>query len=84
MGKPDPATVGARVTRPTDSTGAPDGMRFNVPPGWPPPPPGWVPPPGFRPDPSWPPVPLDWLWWIPVTSGDTAVLPPPPAPGIGT
>lgn len=59
-------------------------MRFNVPPGWPPPPPGWVPPPGFRPDPSWPPVPLDWLWWIPVTSGDTAVLRPPPAPGIGT
>ena len=36
------------------------GLRFNPPPGWPPPPPGFVPPPGWQPDPSWPPAPPGW------------------------
>jgi hypothetical protein len=39
-------------------------MRFNCPPGWPPPPPGWAPSPGWKPDPSWPPPPPGWLLWV--------------------
>ena len=38
-------------------------MRFNCPPGWPPPPPGWSPSPGWKPDPSWPPPPAGWALW---------------------
>jgi Domain of unknown function (DUF4190)/Septum formation len=40
-------------------------MRFNPPPGWPPPPKGFAPGPGWRPDPSWPPVPPGWQLWVP-------------------
>jgi hypothetical protein len=41
-------------------------MRFNPPPGWPPPPPeGFVPGPDWRPDPSWPPAPPGWQFWLP-------------------
>lgn len=40
-------------------------MRFNPPPGWPPPPEGFTPDPGWRPDPSWPPVPPGWQLWVP-------------------
>jgi Domain of unknown function (DUF4190)/Septum formation len=40
-------------------------MRFNPPPGWPPPPPGFVPGPGWRPDASWPPPPDGWQLWLP-------------------
>lgn len=39
-------------------------MRFNPPPGWPPPPAGWTPPPGWQPDPSWPPPPPGWVLWV--------------------
>ena len=39
-------------------------MRFNTPPGWPPPPPGWVAPPGWRPDPTWPQPPAGWPLWV--------------------
>ena len=39
-------------------------MRFNPPPGWPPPPEGFTPDPGWRPDPSWPPVPPGWQLWV--------------------
>ena len=38
-------------------------MRFNCPPGWPPPPPGWSPSPGWKPDPTWPPPPAGWALW---------------------
>jgi collagen type III alpha len=44
----------------------PTGIKFNVPPNWPPPPAGWTPPPGWRPDPTWLPAPDGWQWWIPV------------------
>jgi len=45
-------------------------MRFNAPPGWPPPPSeNWLPPPGWRPDPSWPKAPRRWAWWT-VTDAD--------------
>src|SRR5215469_3115881 len=40
-------------------------MRFNQPPGWPPPPPGFVPGPSWRPDPRWPPPPAGWQLWVP-------------------
>ena len=40
-------------------------MRFNPPPGWPPPPPGFVPGPSWRPDPRWPPPPAGWQLWVP-------------------
>lgn len=40
-------------------------MRFNPPPGWPPPAEGFVPGPGWRPDPSWPPAPPGWQFWLP-------------------
>src|SRR5215469_9870554 len=40
-------------------------MRFNPPPGWPPPPDGFTPDPGWRPDPSWPPPPPGWQLWAP-------------------
>src|SRR5215469_14023985 len=39
-------------------------MRFNPPPGWPPPPDGFAPDPGWRPDPSWPPAPPGWQLWV--------------------
>jgi hypothetical protein len=39
-------------------------MRFNPPPGWPPPPEGFTPDPGWQPDPSWPPAPPDWQLWV--------------------
>jgi hypothetical protein len=55
------------------------GLRFNPPPGWPPPPPGFVPPPGWRPDPSWPPPPSGWRLWVP----DDPVASPGGWPGIG-
>ncbi len=53
------------------------GVRFNPPPGWPPPPAGFVPPPGWQPDPSWPPPPPGWQLWIP----DDTVPAPAPMPG---
>jgi hypothetical protein len=40
------------------------GLRFNPPPGWPPPPEGFVPGPGWQPDPSWPPPPPGWRLWV--------------------
>ena len=40
------------------------GLRFNPPPGWPPPPEGFVPQPGWQPDPSWPPPPPGWQLWV--------------------
>src|SRR5690625_7761255 len=40
------------------------GMRYNSPPGWPPPPEGWSPPPGWEPDPSWGPAPPGWQFWV--------------------
>ena len=49
-------------------------MRFNPPPGWPPPPEGFMPDPGWQPDPSWPPAPPGWQLWVPDESG----------PGAGT
>lgn len=39
-------------------------MRFNPPPGWPPPPPGFAPGPDWRPDPRWPPPPPGWQLWV--------------------
>ncbi len=39
-------------------------LKFNPPPGWPPPPAGWVPPEGWQPDPSWPVPPAGWPLWI--------------------
>jgi hypothetical protein len=39
-------------------------MRYNPPPGWPPPPPGFTPGPGWEPDPSWPPPPPGWPLWV--------------------
>jgi hypothetical protein len=39
-------------------------LRFNPPPGWPPPPPGFAPDDGWRPDPSWPPAPPGWQLWV--------------------
>jgi collagen type III alpha len=44
----------------------PTGVRFVVPPGWPPPPADWIPPAGWQPDPSWPVAPDGWQWWVPV------------------
>ncbi len=44
----------------------PSGIKFVVPPGWPPPPEAWIPPPGWQPDPSWPAAPDGWQWWVPV------------------
>jgi hypothetical protein len=44
--------------------GAAVGMRYNPPPGWPPPPPGFSPKPGWQPDPSWPPAPPGWQLWV--------------------
>jgi hypothetical protein len=40
------------------------GLRYNPPPGWPPPPRGFTPKPGWRPDPSWPPPPPGWQLWV--------------------
>jgi hypothetical protein len=40
------------------------GLRYNPPPGWPPPPPGFTPKPGWQPDPSWPPPPPGWQLWV--------------------
>ncbi|MEU8239990.1 hypothetical protein AB0C07_17225 [Actinoplanes missouriensis] len=46
--------------------GAPTGIKFVVPPGWPVPPDGWYPPDGWRPDPGWPLAPAGWQWWVPI------------------
>lgn len=46
----------------------PGGLRFNPPPGWPPPPAGWVPPVGWTPDPAWPTPPEGWVLWLPADS----------------
>jgi hypothetical protein len=56
------------------------GLRFNPPPGWPPPPAGFVPPPGWQPDPSWPPPPPGWQLWVPDDS-EPPPAPVPPVPG---
>ncbi len=69
------------MTEPTEPPRPPEGMRFNAPPGWPPPPPGWVPTAEFAPDPSWPDAPGGWPWWVPAGGPDlekTSVLPAPP------
>jgi hypothetical protein len=47
-------------------------MRFNPPPGWPPPPEGFTPDPGWQPDPSWPPAPPGWQLWVPDELGSDA------------
>lgn len=52
----------------------PNGMRFNPPPGWPPPPKEWMPTAEWRPDPSWPPAPAGWVFWVPE---DAQASPPP-------
>lgn len=39
-------------------------VRFNAPPGWPPPPKGFSPPLGWQPDPDWPPAPPGWKFWV--------------------
>jgi hypothetical protein len=44
--------------------GAVVGLRYNPPPGWPPPPPGFSPRPGWQPDPSWGPPPPGWQLWL--------------------
>jgi hypothetical protein len=44
--------------------GAVVGLRYNPPPGWPPPPRGFTPKPGWQPDPSWPPPPPGWQLWV--------------------
>lgn len=49
----------------------PTGIRFAVPPDWPPPPAGWIPPVGWQPDPSWPVAPDGWQWWVPVWEQDS-------------
>jgi collagen type III alpha len=61
-----PAAVSAEPTAHRPVPPRPTGIRFVVPPGWPPPPTGWVPPAGWRPDSSWPVAPEDWQWWVPV------------------
>ena len=40
------------------------GLRYNPPPGWPPPPRGFTPKAGWQPDPSWPPPPPGWQLWV--------------------
>jgi uncharacterized membrane protein YhaH (DUF805 family) len=62
------------------------GLRFNPPPGWPPPPEGFVPPPGWQPDPSWPPPPPGWRLWVddqqmPGQGQAPPTVPPGPPPG---
>jgi Domain of unknown function (DUF4190)/Septum formation len=62
------------------------GLRFNPPPGWPPPPAGFVPPPGWQPDPSWPPPPPGWQLWVPDDTEPTPGPMPPmpgPTPAVG-
>jgi Domain of unknown function (DUF4190) len=59
-------------------------MRFNPPPGWPPPPADFVPPPGWQPDPSWPPPPPDWRLWVddqPIPGARPWPAAPPPGYG---
>lgn len=51
-------------------------LRFNPPPGWPPPPEGWVPYPEWRPNPSWPPAPPGWAFWVPEVSTSAESDPP--------
>lgn len=56
-------------------------MKFNTPPGWPPPPAGWVPDATWSPDPSWPPAPPGWNFWVPHdTPTATAPVPAVPTP----
>jgi hypothetical protein len=73
------------------------GLRYNPPPGWPPPPPGFTPKPGWEPDPSWPPPPPGWQLWVDddeppaqgwagqaeATQAWTGPPPPPPGPAPG-
>lgn len=40
-------------------------MRFNPPPGWPPPPAGWQPTADWAPDAAWPTPPDGWQLWLP-------------------
>jgi hypothetical protein len=54
------------------------GMRFNSPPGWPPPPEGWMPPAGWMPDPTLPPLPPGWQLFV-----DDYAPPPVPAATVG-
>jgi hypothetical protein len=73
--------------------GAPVGLRYNPPPGWPPPPPGFTPKPGWQPDPAWGPPPPGWQLWVnddeqpaPAWAGQAGATqawtgPPPPPPG---
>jgi hypothetical protein len=59
-------------------------MRFNPPPGWPPPPADFIPPPGWRPDPSWPPPPPGWRLWVddqPIPGAQPWPAAPPPGYG---
>lgn len=73
------------MTEPVEPPRAAAGMKFNAPPGWPPPPEGWTPPPDFQPDPSWPPAPDDWQWWAPLDeSGPSASPDRPPAESAPT
>jgi hypothetical protein len=48
-------------------------MRFNPPPGWPPPPEGFTPDPGWQPDPSWPAAPPGWRLWVPASTSGLAI-----------
>jgi hypothetical protein len=65
----------------------PNGMKFNPPPGWPPPPEDWTPTSDWRPDPSWPPAPQGWVFWVPDDTPDRPPAPaqtePPTAPPVG-
>ncbi|GEL93792.1 hypothetical protein [Cellulomonas composti] len=55
-------------------------LRFNPPPGWPPPPEDWLPPKGWKPDPSFPRAPAGWVFVV----DDAARIAPSldPIPGI--
>lgn len=55
-------------------------MKFNTPPGWPPPPAGWVPDATWRPDPSWPPAPPGWNFWLPDDTPSLSASPAAPEP----
>jgi hypothetical protein len=73
------------------------GLRYNPPPGWPPPPRGFTPKPGWEPDPSWPAPPPGWQLWVDddeppaqgwagqagATQAWTGPPPPPPGPAPG-
>lgn len=55
-------------------------LRFNPPPGWPPPPsPDWLPPAGWKPPKGMPAAPDGWVWLVaePNTEADAGSLPDP-------